>query len=688
MKKRSVFLLFLVLAFLSGCGAREEAPAEPNAEAQPVQMAAIQCLYPLPANASVSRITAVENACMIAGETETELYIAVMPFSGSGGEISFAEGSSFRYEGRNHVYGAVADEKNFYLLAGNREEELYREDAAELIILTVSFSGELLGEAPLDNSFSVEPRGFCSSGDRFIIAGNNLLKFFNRDGELESIVKTDYEIWAFQPSGAGAAIQLNRNGRFPLFFVDSTETLTPIEWDDEWLSFSRQDYNGSLIYGTDVFYTYNMDTGERSELLNWMELTGDIYRYNNFCRIAEDCYLYSSGNAVFLMTMEYKVDFRTPIHIAYLGDSSQVNAKRLAAKFNLYSTEYRAEATAYEKQELELAIAAGKSPDVVFFSQDNLDTTTNQFLNLLPLLDNSQVISWDSFLPGLVDGLAAGGELHELWYALSVDYWYGQTDYIDPAADESWEDYCARAAELGDSYTVVYQELNKTALLDRFMRSEIHNYVDLDRWTCTFDSPAFAELLELCEETGIDYSPLLDSEDRGAEYEAYMANYVERLPLIDFDIITSCRSVFQNQTIIRSPFSAVYASYGEAPMGSKLCIPSRASDIDGAFAFIEYVMLSETQIQAYLEGNDLGIPTNTEALEYCLDNIAKPENAEKFRAIISTEPQVLNAVKQYLIDLIKECAQAYFAGDKSLEETVGLIQSRAGIYLAEKSPLK
>ena len=34
--------------------------------------------------------------------------------------------------------------------------------------------------------------------------------------------------------------------------------------------------------------------------------------------------------------------------------------------------------------------------------------------------------------------------------------------------------------------------------------------------------------------------------------------------------------------------------------------------------------------------------------------------------------------------MIMEEVQVYFAGDKSLDETVKIIQSRVGIYLAEK----
>lgn len=685
MKKRFAALLALTSLLLSGCSAEKE-NAESNAEAQPVQMATLQSLYPLPPEATIAGITAAENVCMVAGEADNAIYVAVMPHSTEAGGVTFSETSSFKYDKLNHVYGVAASDDGFYLLAGNRGEE-YSEEAAQLTVLTISHSGQLQNETPLGESYALEPRGFAVSGDFFLVGGNSFVRLFNQAGQLQSTVKTDCELWAFQPTNKGAVVQLNDGGKFPLYAVDASATLTPVEWDDEWLSFSRQDYSGKLICGTDDFYDYDLDTGERRALFSWVELNGDIYRQDHFCRIAEDSYIYSgSGSAVYLMQTEYKIDSREPVRVAYLGDNSQTNARRLIAKFNLSNTEYRAVGEFYEKEDIALPITVGECPNIILFSIDNIDTTTNQFSDLLPLLEKSEVLSESSFISGLIKGLSVGDALHELWYSVALYYWHGQNDFIDAEKDRTWDDYSAKAAELGDEYTVVDQELNKNRLLNDFLKTEIHNFTDSDNWTCSFDSDSFAALLKLCKETGIDYSPRYDSDDRGAEYDAYMADYVERLPLIGVSTLTSCRVSFPDgASPISSPFGDIGASYAEDYLGSKICVPARAENVDGALAFIEYVMSADTQLQVYFESEyPAGIPTNTEALEYCLDNVMKPENAEKLRALIDTQPRFINAVKYRLIEMIGDSAQGYFAGDKSLEDTVKLIQSRASIYLAEK----
>lgn len=685
--KKYLALMLAALLLLTGCSAGE-APAQDAEENTLTLVASIRSLFPLSVNASVSGISAVENTFIVAGETEDELRIALTAFSSGDGGVDFSDSVTCIYKGLDHIYGITEGEGCFYLLAGNMEET-YTEESARLTVLTVSFAGEIVRETPLDTGLSVQPRGFCVSGGSFIVAGNNFLNFYDTDGGFKSVVKTDFEIFAFQPTGSGAFVQLNRDGRFPVYRLDGAGKLEAIDWDEDWLSSSRQDILGRVIYGYDIFTEYDPDTGETRELFSWLELTGDIYRYDNLCRIAEDTYLYSDGGIVYLLTTEYRIDLRTPVKVAFMGDYSQTNAVKFAARFNMVNSEYRAEARMYEKQELELAISVGDCPDIIFYGMDNLDTTTNQFMDLRPLIEQSSVISEDTLLPGLLDSLAAGGELHELWYALAIYFWVGQAGYIDRDADKAWDDYCARAQELGDLYTVVDQDLNKNVLLRDFLMCEIHNYVDMENWVCTFDSPSFARLLSICKETGIDYSPLYDSDDRGAEYEAYMASYVERLPLVTLRVMSGCRTQFWEGTcLISSPFSPVMASCAETPCGSKLCIPARCGNVDGAFALMEYVMSPDTQ-KEFCSGkiSIFGVPTNVEALEYCTESVMTPESVKQLRSILDSRPQLINAVKERMIAMVKESAQAYFCGDKTLEETIAIIQNRASIYLSEKAPL-
>lgn len=91
----------------------------------------------------------------------------------------------------------------------------------------------------------------------------------------------------------------------------------------------------------------------------------------------------------------------------------------------------------YEKEDIALPITIGECPDIILFSIDNIDTTTNQFSDLLLLLEKSEVLSESSFILGLIKGLFVGDGLHELWYSVALYYWHGQNDFIDTEKDRT-----------------------------------------------------------------------------------------------------------------------------------------------------------------------------------------------------------------------------------------------------------
>ena len=58
------------------------------------------------------------------------------------------------------------------------------------------------------------------------------------------------------------------------------------------------------------------------------------------------------------------------------------------------------------------------------------------------------------------------------------------------------------------------------------------------------------------------------------------------------------------------------------------------------------------------------------------------EELEQFTALYDAVDQVYDPDEK-LLSIVREGAGAYFAGDKSLEDTVLLIQNRASLYLSE-----
>jgi len=135
---------------------------------------------------------------------------------------------------------------------------------------------------------------------------------------------------------------------------------------------------------------------------------------------------------------------------------------------------------------------------------------------------------------------------------------------------------------------------------------------------------------------------------------------------------------------------------------------SSCADKVGAWAFLRTLLLPHEDIDPT---DSFGLPINKEDFERIINLAMLPDTYEKNptrytlsrdgdyeisydgRAITSEEKKQMLALydeanglfgyEDALFDIITEQAGAYFAGDRSLDDTVAAIQSRVGLYLAE-----
>ena len=131
----------------------------------------------------------------------------------------------------------------------------------------------------------------------------------------------------------------------------------------------------------------------------------------------------------------------------------------------------------------------------------------------------------------------------------------------------------------------------------------------------------------------------------------------------------------------------------EAPLG----IVAGAGNREGAWEFLEYYISSE---------KDTGLPTSRSRLQKLMEEAVKEESrAKKFQylegeavPIYATSQEMAERLMDFLeeadftpgsrlrdmtVGIILEESEAYYTGDKSLDEVVALIQNRVGLILGE-----
>lgn len=225
------------------------------------------------------------------------------------------------------------------------------------------------------------------------------------------------------------------------------------------------------------------------------------------------------------------------------------------------------------------------------------------------------------------------------------------------------------------------------------------SFVDLQNHTSSFDTEKFCSLLEFCKEYGEAQGSgkyMTDSEKRDEVLDGRAISYEMSGGLIQF---SRARSMFDES------FHCVgFPTNGEngsvVVCYSCIAVNQYTENLDIIKDFIQFLMSEESQA-AYT--------TNWVRRDVLLDHVRDGDgksNGPVFqindRAVIPLEgrPDGTSYLDEYLIlmeegvtlnteyeiqNFILEEAAAYFAGDKSVQETASVIQNRVQLYLDEQN---
>ena len=371
-------------------------------------------------------------------------------------------------------------------------------------------------------------------------------------------------------------------------------------------------------------------------------------------------------------------------------------AQTLAGDFNRAQDEYYVEVKTYnsynddELMRLQTEIGGGNWPDL--FAFENPRTLAEMrdekaLENLYDYLDADTELSAQDLMPQLLGVMERRGALYWMPWKFWV-YTLIAPESLVGGPGISVEDTLRTARENG--LAPIEQWITREELLSRYSAAAIRQFVDWNSGTCSFDSEEFVHILRLCGE-------MLKSADvdRGEAYigpndPALLANYILTSPV--------------NLAGLRASFGGDYcfAGYpGAQGSGSLFHIPLRlaitagAQEKQGAWEFIKFALSEREQLAVGSAGR--GFSPNADVFERELDTLLREgatnilgetreiteDDARKLRELIDGARLLMDA-DPTLEKIISDCAAAYFAGDKSAEDTAEDIQGRASIYVAER----
>lgn len=712
MKKTLTKLITIctILCMLTGCGDKSELPfrdqqADPcltSSSEKTMMTQYSENYYPFPGGYTVGDISRIGNKLLVSGTGAEGNALGIADYTvENSGRVSISSAQFIALDAPNEANEAViydiaaGGDGYFYVLTGN-ERESYSGDFA---ILRYSQEGVFQDKMTIEGFFDETEGGLSIAvgiEGEIVLMGIDYVYFLLWQGtptNKQTIERASFTCASSTKKGIVLSIYNFTLDASPFYLIDPktgdmsnlniTNPVNPAEDVDGFklvwggsLSLC-QGLNGEYISNSgNSFVLFDFDNDSYQELLRWNYTSANI---SSACRLTENTFIcVSPDNDAMLLTGMEEVPYteKRVVQVAVVG----LNSDSLISKMNNRSLDYEYQTINYGQEETArflTDLVAGKAFDLVLFN-DSINTCSDYFDDLYPYIDADPDLSRDSFLPNLLESTSVHGQLHQLWNQTAISSLAGKYSYIGNGEGFTTADYLRIVKDNEQILAVFDTFMSKDDLLAYIARIGISTFVDKENASCSFDSQSFSDLLLWCKDMGNGTPEGSD----GISYEPYeyILNPVYlTAPIAD----TYVESWGDYVSYVGFPNGATgYHCYSSFPgYGLSMAIPANSQSKDGAWAFIKEQLSLDAQLNL---GEISALPVNYEALMRLAEASSTEAGCNALYDLLNKTKYAEIFADKELQGIIVSNSQNYISGDKSLEETIGLIQSKASIYVAEQ----
>ncbi|MCM1158199.1 MAG: extracellular solute-binding protein [Bacteroidales bacterium] len=486
-------------------------------------------------------------------------------------------------------------------------------------------------------------------------------------------------------------------------------------------------------------YGYNIDEKKENKLLDAgssyltsADVTGMVYAGDN--RFVGALYDNEHGEETFSMELYTWLEpevVRAKQTITYADYAVSDSLIKAAREFNRENKDYKIEFKVYEigdsdgedyHQGLYMDIATGNVPDIICMSALPISVeqcvSKGLLADLTPYYEKDDKVNMDAFIPSVLEGMKIDGKLYYLAPYFSINTVAGRTSDVGSESGWTFDEMKAALEKKGDDVLPFYNE-EKEMMLSDFLFSGLTDFVDWQTGECNFDSEAFRDILLLCnrglkemEYTDEEFSEYLDDLNLLFTNGKVLLEAEQGVSLTDVQNIH--QRFGEDITFIGFPNKEREGSYFQ--FDSATGIYSQSKVKDKAWEFIRLLGEKEYQYEIYRkypqyygtptrqdcfdmriravtakeryidEFGDEVVPIEKESFTFGSNEVkvgpVSQEDVELYLDLINRTKKSM-AYDGDILDIVWEEAQAYFAGDKDLDETVQVIQKRVETYVNE-----
>ncbi|WP_300569050.1 hypothetical protein [uncultured Acetatifactor sp.] len=497
-----------------------------------------------------------------------------------------------------------------------------------------------------------------------------------------------------------------------------------------------------LMAGRDKMTLYHLEEDTVTDLVEWQDCDLDTERLIGFTKQEDETavvlfYEDSRVRAALIRETDGKGEPRQ--EVVTLGVVQRNESLRKAAlKFNRQGGPYRVKVREYwddtagtegTLQEgiasLNLDIVSGSCPDIVNLKYGSLESFAAKGVleNISVFLEKSSLKKED-FVDAVLGAYTVDGRLLALPSTFSIKTVAVQSDLV--GAKTAWT--LDEMMELVESHpdSMLLEYATKQKVLEFCLEMNLPCFMDWEKGSNSFDSEEFRGILEFSNRFPLEDTLELEASERIALYSSGKA-LLYPVEIASPDKVSYIYESFGWKDVTFIGYPTMDGSQGHRmdAAGGVYAIFSQSSHKEGAWSFLEALLDSEGEaVMVYAEG----FPAKKDKLEALLAESMEdpyqtdpqsgktvtdtqgnpvrrftggvsylmpdgsiygrnsyaplPEEVDEVRTLISLARPAWP--DEEVMAIIREEAAAYFNGQKTLDEVIGVIENRASLYMGEK----
>ena len=387
-------------------------------------------------------------------------------------------------------------------------------------------------------------------------------------------------------------------------------------------------------------------------------------------------------------------------------------------------------------------IISGSVPDLFLTSSLPIDkyAAKGVVADLYTFMDGGSGLSRDYFVPQVLKAIEKDGKLYELPTKFSVETAYALSSIVDQY--DTWNVAAVQdaMAQLQEGATVFSTGWTKSSVLNNCLTRNLAAFVDWTTGKCTFDSEAFQQLLAFCNsfpddstsDDGIAYSseaatvdtmddPVWESDATRIlsgkqlmattsfySFEDYIYNIYPVKDKVTFVGYPSESGEPGNSFYIQCPMAiSSVTKYPDAAWDFvSTMIRQTNEDAESMYAFpisqeafdkkMTAVMTEQYQLDEngeQVDWDEDGEPDKMSIGSYeVVENgestwqqvyALTQEDIDQILSVINSATGIVDYDDE-ILSIVSDEVSAYFAGDKDVQTTANMIQSRVNLYVQEQ----